>query len=75
MKRWMDDTKAMPFTCRQCKHNLVGGMTCKAFDIIPEQFADNAVLHNSVVEGQKGSYVFEASGEQEVRRDYYFAEG
>ena len=39
-------------------------------DIIPDEFIDDASLHNHVVDGQKGNYVFETDQAQETMRVY-----
>jgi len=51
--------------CCNCKHNR--GACCEAFNIIPDEFFDDARKHDYVVEGQKGDFVFEPIGEDTMR--------
>lgn len=69
MKHVVDKEIKVPYGCMQCKHCLCFP-SCKAFDIIPDEFIDNAALHNHVVDGQKGDYVFETDQAQDTMRVY-----
>jgi hypothetical protein len=46
--------------CFSCKHYDYEKMTCGAYpDGIPEDIRTGEVVHNKVLEGQKGNFVFE----------------
>lgn len=59
-----------PFLCENCKHYL-GGLSCRAFDVIPLNIYGEVDKHREVVEGQKGDYVFEPGTPPEPMRVYY----
>ncbi len=69
MKHLIDTEVPMPYRCEHCKHHK-GGYKCAAFDDIPLDFYFNAEQHTTVVDGQKGNYVFETVHEREVMRVY-----
>jgi hypothetical protein len=48
-------------TCNSCKHYLfnIEGPDCKAFDDIPKEILLGEVTHDHIIDGQKGSYVYE----------------
>lgn len=56
--------------CEDCKHFL-GGVGCRAFDVIPLDIYENPEGHTSVVQGQKGDYVFETDKPRETMRVYF----
>ena len=69
MTHLADIERKIAFGCEDCKHYL-DDCKCKAFDIIPEKFWDDASAHNSVEAGQKGKFIFEAAREQMTIRSY-----
>lgn len=43
--------------CCGCKHYLKH-LSCKAFDIIPDNIVFNEIEHSVVIDGQKGDFVY-----------------
>ena len=48
-------------TCGHCKNYLriIGKLSCKAFDKIPNDILHGDVIHDKVYPGQKGTFIFE----------------
>ncbi len=67
MKHLIDIEKEQPYQCEDCRH-FKGGIRCAAFDVIPMSIYDIAESHNTVLEGQHGSYVFETDKPRETMR-------
>ena len=67
MRDYIDES--YDYQCSNCKNNPNGGLVCKAFDIIPEEYLNDARKHNKVVPGQKGDFVFEQD-QKDVMRIY-----
>lgn len=44
--------------CSQCKHFNVVELKCKAFETIPDNFLSGDKVHDKIIEGQIGDYVF-----------------
>ena len=56
--------------CNFCK-NRIGGNKCKAFPKgIPSEFLFGEEVHDSVVKGQEGEFVFEVTEDQKGRELY-----
>lgn len=70
MQHLVDKEVNVPFTCWDCRHFCDRNMNCAAFDVIPDRFMENAENHTSVVEGQKGTFVFETDKERDTMRAY-----
>ena len=50
--------------CNSCKHYLYDGTgACKAFDRIPKDITFGRIVHDKVLTGQKGDFVYEWDGE------------
>ena len=69
MTKLIDRTEERPYMCEDCKH-FVRGATCRAFDLIPIEIYEDAEAHNTVVPGQKGSYVFATDKPRDTMRVY-----
>lgn len=63
MHHLVDYKRPIPFTCEQCAH-FIGGCKCKAFDIIPIEIIFDAEQHGTIMDGQKGDYVFMSKEER-----------
>lgn len=59
----------IPFCCSDCKHFL-GGISCKAFDVIPLEVFDAPEAHVKPIDGQTGNFVFEPAREPETLHVY-----
>lgn len=44
--------------CSDCKYFNWDNCTCKAFEDIPSEYLSGEKIHDKVVEGQKGNFVF-----------------
>jgi hypothetical protein len=44
--------------CNSCK-NKIAGFNCKAFDRIPNEIIDGDIIHDHIIEGQKGKFIYE----------------
>lgn len=69
MKHMVDKLVPEPFRCEDCKH-YIEFAKCKAFDIIPIEYAGIGENHTKVLKGQKGKYVFETDKERNYMRVY-----
>ncbi|MDD5724144.1 MAG: hypothetical protein PHY29_10475 [Syntrophales bacterium] len=60
-----DNVPLFIIKCNSCKHYLynVEGPDCKAFDVIPKKILLGEITHDHIIEGQKGSYVYEPAEE------------
>lgn len=69
MEHLIDIQTPLPYQCKDCKH-FISGCRCKAFDLIPIDYIDDAEQHNSVVPGQNGQFVFETDKERQTVTSY-----
>lgn len=46
-----------PRSCDECRH-YISGAVCRAFDVIPIEFFNDAGRHNKKRANQKGDFVF-----------------
>lgn len=49
--------KETPRCCEECRH-YISGAKCRAFDLIPIEFFNDAGQHNKRLSTQKGDFVF-----------------
>lgn len=49
--------------CNECKHRLEG-ITCKAFEVIPDEILFGENDHSKPLPGQKGDFVFTKKEDQ-----------
>lgn len=71
MKHIVDTTEEVPYMCEACKHHIKGGISCKAFDIIPLEIIEaGAESHDHVMQGQRGNFVFEPKQPRDTMRIY-----
>lgn len=50
--------------CSECRHFDWTTGSCKAFDEIPGEYLSGEKVHDTVVKGQKGKYVFSENKEE-----------
>lgn len=71
MKHIVDRTEEAPYMCEACKHHQKGGISCKAFDLIPLEIIEaGAESHDHVMQGQRGDFVFEPKQPRDTMRIY-----
>ncbi|MBF0234984.1 MAG: hypothetical protein HQK65_18400 [Desulfamplus sp.] len=57
--------------CNSCIHYLYDGSgACKAFDRIPKEITFGQLVHNRIVSGQKGGFIYAWDGEGLVHPKY-----
>ncbi len=71
MKHIVDRTEEAPYMCEACKHHQKGGISCKAFDLIPLEIIEaGAESHDHVMQGQRGDFVFEPKQPRDTMHIY-----